>query len=195
MAFSETEQAEIDQLIKEMDILLQKRDQLLKKWGAIQARKWLQTERFPNGKNNGFYYIPDREFTRLNEKEQTEWNDSFFFTHTNMYDELSFMTLNRANQSQLMQDQAYETPILPSVDYEYRRFIVTCKSILPCDNGFRLVLSDPYGSILTSIITDMSITDAESWIDQIISVEIGFRLGSMEHPIKNAYAIGYSKYN
>lgn len=197
MSYTIEEQAEIEHLFREMNQLIEQRAALLEKWGNIQARKWLYNNSYStrDDPDNGYYFIPERERTELSQERQQKWNDSFFFTHTDMCDELSHFAMTETKQTQLKKDQPYDLPFIPHVDYLYRRFLVSCEGIIPYENGFRLMLADPYGCLVTSLITDMEIEDAEKWMEQIISVEIGFRFNSNEHPIRNAYRVGEKKDN
>lgn len=189
--FSDEEQAEINELTKKRDQLLRKRSALLQKWSDIQAKKWVKLKRHPRSCG---YHIPEREMTKLTTEKQIEWENSFFFTHTDVLDESTIISLKPLNQIHMMQDQCYTHPLIPKSDFEYRRMLTACEGVIPCENGPKLLLADPYGQVITSVLEDLTLKEAESWVGLIIDAEIGFQMGSEEHPIRNAYATQYKKY-
>lgn len=191
MGFTDEQKQEIEQLTKKRDTLLQERTRLLAKWSDIQARKWIHNRRFP--KSDG-YKPPDEELYPLSEESKKQWEDTFFFTNPVLSEELSFSNLKPQNQNQLKEEQTISSKLWKARDFAYRNILTVCEGIIPTEKGPRLMLADPYGQLVTSVLEDLPMETAESWVGQVISAEIGFCMASDEHPIKNAYAIGHLKY-
>ena len=191
MEFSYEQKKEIEQLTKKRDVLLQERSQLLAKWSDIQARKWLHNRRFP--KSSG-YKMPIDEMYPLPEEDRKQWKNTFFFTNPALAEELSATTLKPQNQNQLKEEQTISSKLWKARDFAYRNILSVCEGVIPTETGLRLMLADPYGHIITSVLDDLPLKTAETWVGQVISAEIGFCMASDEHPIRNAYPIGHLKY-
>lgn len=188
------EQREIDILRKEVYDLYQLRHEIIEHNAYLDWVQWhtkhthYSTPSFSNrtAKYDSFDYPCENI---------EEWEGTFFFTHRDIAETMSKSYLRQGyiDDVSYYQQHPFISFIEPS-EYNYIKPLVSCEAVLPSEEGPRLILADPYNTIMTEPLREITYEDAVKFIDQILIVEIGFRYNSDSHPVKNIVCTGYHKY-
>lgn len=123
----------------------------------------------------------------------TKWKNSFFYLHQDIAEELTEGNLSSNYINTIKKFRKYDYSSQNS--YYYKPFVVHCHGVIPTEEGPMLCLEDPFGSIISRPLKNISLETAKSWINRMLVAYIGIHYEHEEFPINRVKTLKFTLYD
>lgn len=126
---------------------------------------------------------------------KTKWWNSFYVRHRLYAEKKALYTLDE-KKLERYKDTALTNPFHdnPTTSYSYISCICYYESYICSGDQIRLVLMDPYGSLITAPTTLITREEAHMYIQRMLYVEIGLLKNSDKCPLRKLTPLPYKLY-
>lgn len=122
----------------------------------------------------------------------SKWKNSFFEVHQDIAETFSSGNLS----TNCLNKYAYKSKCIEIKDeYTYDPFVALCSAVIPSQEGPKLYLIDPFGSIVSNPLKNTTLRTAETWINHILVAYIGLHHQKTDYPINRIQTLKYTLYD
>lgn len=184
---SDKEQQKLDELWLEIDKISNSLRTTLYQTRRRQVRSE-ESIRMGSALRSHTYHYDSAEFPLV---DYANWKDTFFYRHQTLAEMYSRTGFNK-NFIDSARASLFREPS-ESKNYINIIFLANVEAIIPSEKGPRLLLSDPYGELLTDAIEDLDTETSLKLIDHVIRISIGITKQKDQYPVRFLHQIGHKK--